>query len=67
MPLAASSCCRLCPASSSPTTDSSETRAPSAATLRATFAAPPGRSSQRSMRTTGTGASGEMRATSPNQ
>jgi hypothetical protein len=43
------------------------TRAPSAATLRATLAAPPGRSSLRPTLTTGTGASGEMRATSPNQ
>jgi hypothetical protein len=31
------------------------------------LAAPPGRSSVRSIRTTGTGASGEMRLTSPNQ
>jgi hypothetical protein len=53
--------CRLRPASSSPTTDSSATRAPSAAQLRATLAAPPGRSSLRSTLTTGTGASGEMR------
>ena len=34
-----------CPASSAPTTDSSATLAPSAATLRATLAAPPRRSS----------------------
>ena len=53
--------------SSSPVTESSVARAPSAATLRATFAAPPGRSSVRAIFTTGTGASGEMRSTSPNQ
>jgi hypothetical protein len=41
--------------------------APSAAALRATFAAPPGRSSLRAIFTTGTGASGEIRSTSPNQ
>ena len=55
------------PASSTPTTDSKATRAPRAAQLRATLAAPPGRSSTRSTFTTGTGASGEMRDTSPNQ
>jgi hypothetical protein len=55
------------PASSAPVTDSNVTGAPSAAALRATFAAPPGRSSLRAIRTTGTGASGEMRSTSPNQ
>ena len=55
------------PGSSSPTTDSNEVWAPSAAALRATFAAPPGRSSVRAIFTTGTGASGEMRSTSPNQ
>jgi hypothetical protein len=48
-------------------TDSSVSDAPSAAALRATFAAPPGRSSLRAIFTTGTGASGEMRSTSPNQ
>ena len=41
--------------------------APSAATLRATLAAPPGRSSMRVIFATGTGASGDMRSTSPNQ
>jgi hypothetical protein len=41
--------------------------APSEAALRATLAAPPRRSSCRSTLTTGTGASGEMRLTSPNQ
>lgn len=35
--------------------------------VTATFAAPPRRSSRRVMRTTGTGASGEMRFASPNQ
>src|SRR5512142_819283 len=38
---------------------------PSAWMLWATFAAPPSRNSSRSKRTTGTGASGEMRSTSP--
>ena len=42
-------------------------RAPSVLTLRATLAAPPRRSSSRLTRTTGTGASGEMRSTAPNQ
>ena len=42
-------------------------RPASAAALRATLAAPPGRSCMRSIFTTGTGASGEMRPTSPNQ
>ena len=58
---------RLAPASSSPITDSRETCAPNAAALRATLAAPPSRSSTRSIFNTGTGASGEMRPTSPNQ
>ena len=55
------------PASSRPTTDSSLVRAPSAAQLRATLAAPPGRTSSRCHSTTGTGASGEMREASPYQ
>ena len=58
---------RLAPGSSLPTSASSDTFAPSAAALRATLAAPPGRSSLRSTLTTGTGASGEIRDTSPNQ
>jgi hypothetical protein len=57
----------LRPGSSRPTTDSSEALADNAATLHATLAAPPGRSSTLSILTTGTGASGEMRLTSPNQ
>ena len=55
------------PVSSVPITDSSCVRAPSAAQLLATLAAPPRRSSWFLKRTTGTGASGEMRETSPNQ
>ena len=51
----------------SPTTPSKLVFAPSAAALRATLAAPPRRSSRFSMRTMGTGASGEIRLTSPNQ
>ncbi len=54
-------------ASSLPVTASSVAEPSSAVTLRATFAAPPGRSSVRFTCTTGTGASGEMRLTSPNQ
>ena len=45
----------------------SETRPPSDATLRATLAAPPSRYSSRVNRTTGTGASGEMRSTLPEE
>ena len=57
------------PGSSSPTTERSATFAPSAAAFAATFAAPPGVSLVRllSILTIGTGASGEMRLTSPNQ
>ena len=55
------------PASSAPTTDSKPARAPTAVMLRATLAAPPSRSSVVRTRSTGTGASGEMRSTSPNQ
>ena len=58
---------RLAPGSSSPTSASSATLRPSAAALRADVGARPGRSSLRSTLTTGTGASGEMRETSPNQ
>lgn len=54
-------------ASSSPTTDSRLAWPPRAAILRATLAAPPARSSMRVILATGTGASGEMRLTSPNQ
>jgi hypothetical protein len=53
--------------SSSPTTVSRVACAPSIFTLSATLAAPPSRSSSRFTRTTGTGASGEMRSTAPNQ
>src|SRR6266404_4888804 len=41
------------------------TVAPSAATCRATLAAPPNRNSLAAARTIGTGASGEMRSTAP--
>ncbi len=67
MPPPASSCSTSVPASSAPTTPSRPACAPSAAALRATLAAPPRRASRFSMRTMGTGASGEMRLTSPNQ
>ena len=53
------------PGSSFPTTPTSRTRHPSAARLSAAFAAPPGLSASRSHRSTWTGASGEMRSTSP--
>ena len=57
----------LCAGSSSPTTVISITPGPSALTFNATFAAPPRRCSSRVTRTTGTGASGEIRSTSPNR
>jgi len=59
----------LWPGSSSPITESSVTLAPSAAAFTATLAAPPGLSLVRSASifTIGTGASGEIRLTSPNQ
>jgi len=56
---------KSCAEASSPTTPSSVTRAPIAAMLRATFAAPPGISENRSTLTTGIGASGEIRSTDP--
>jgi len=52
-------------AGSRPTTPNSSVRAPRAERLRATLAAPPGMKLSRSKSTTGTGASGEMRATRP--
>ena len=55
------------PLSSAPTMATSRARAPSAARFSATFAAPPGRLSVAPARTTGTGASGDSRAASPNQ
>ena len=55
------------PSASSPVTERIRVFAPSAAQLLATFAAPPGLSSSSRYQTTGTGASGEMRETSPNQ
>jgi hypothetical protein len=56
-----------CAGSSLPTTVSSVACADSVFTFIATLAAPPRRSSSRFTRTTGTGASGEMRSTAPNQ
>ncbi len=67
MPSRSSSARILRAGSSSPTTVSSVVRAPSARTLTATLPAPPRHSSSRLKRTTGTGASGEMRSTAPNQ
>src|SRR2546423_400436 len=49
---------RRSPSGSSPTTDTRLTRAPRPAAFAATFAAPPGASSERDTATTGTGASG---------
>jgi len=54
--------CSASPGSSMPVADSSVACAPSAAALRATLAAPPGRSSLRAILTIGTGASGDMRS-----
>src|SRR5690606_33767983 len=66
-PRSSSSRVSSAPRSSTPTTPASTQRAPSAATFNATFAAPPGRCSDEPARTTGTGASGEIRVVSPNQ
>ncbi len=55
----------MAPCSSAPRIPTRSTRAPSAATLRATFAAPPSRKASRSTVNTGTGASGEIRVTVP--
>ena len=55
----------LSPAKSSPTTPITHACAPSASRLANTFAAPPRCVDSRLMSTTGTGASGEMRVTSP--
>src|SRR5579864_7842038 len=63
---AAASCSRSrWPAASTPTTPTSSARPPSAAMLWATFAAPPIRTYSDWNRTTGTGASGEIRVTDP--
>ena len=67
MPQWAASASMRAPGSSSPITPTSVALAPSTTALNATFAAPPRRSSLRVTRTTGTGASGEIRETSPNQ
>ena len=61
MPLVAAAALHLRAGLVVPTTASRPLCAPSAAALRATLAAPPRRSSRCSIRTTGTGASGEMR------
>ena len=53
------------PASSSPTTPIITQRAPRPATFMATLATPPGAISSRRTTSTGAGASGEMRLTSP--
>ena len=53
------------PASSRPITPANSAVPPSAVTLRATLAAPPGMRFSRSKSTTGTGASGEIRLTRP--
>ncbi len=53
--------------SSSPVSPSTMAVAPKAAMLSATLPAPPGRSSASPTKTTGTGASGEMREVSPCQ
>jgi hypothetical protein len=63
----ASSCSSRRAGSSSPTTVSKVAATPSDWAFTATFAAPPRRSSSRVTRTTGTGASGEIRSTAPNQ
>ena len=69
MPLFASNASRRWPCSSSPIAVSRLAWAPSALTFQATLAAPPRRSCSLLgfTRTTGTGASGEMRSTAPNQ
>ena len=53
------------PAASAPTMPISTARAPSEATFWATLPAPPSTLRRRSARSTGIGASGEMRRTSP--
>src|SRR5271165_5004632 len=65
IPCSATSDSSLCCSGSLPAKPTSVTRAPSWARFMAALAAPPGRSSRRVARTTGTGASGEMRSTSP--
>ena len=65
MPRFAASLRNSAPSASSPTTVHRPARAPSATRHFATFAAPPSMNSSRSTASTGTGASGEMRSTSP--
>ncbi len=69
MPLFSSSFSRRCPCSSSPMAVIRLVCTPRALTLAATLAAPPRRSCSFAglTRTTGTGASGEIRSTAPNQ
>ena len=55
------------PGSSRPTTERSRVSAPRSLQFHATLAAPPSLCSSFVIKTTGTGASGEMRETSPNQ
>ena len=55
----------MSPAVSSPTSATRSQRAPTATTFCATLAAPPRACFRSRTRTTGTGASGEMRSTSP--
>ena len=64
-PLACASRASVCPVASSPIAPNSATRAPRAAALRATLAAPPGSSASPAMTRTGIGASGDMRSTRP--
>ena len=64
-PASASMDSNLSCSSSPPPNPATVTHAPSPARFMATLAAPPGRSFCQVARTTGTGASGEMRSTSP--
>src|SRR6185295_11474265 len=64
-PAAASCSHNRSPAASAPIVPTSVARPPSTAMLFATLAAPPSRRCSDSNRTTGTGASGEMRVTRP--
>ena len=65
MPRCSSAPRSVAPSASSPVTDNSTGSAPSARRLAATFPAPPSVKFSRSISTTGTGASGEMRSTRP--
>ena len=65
IPASAQSATSCSPAASSPTTVARSTTAPRVATFSATFAAPPGRAVVPVTRTTGTGASGQIRSASP--